>query len=91
MPRKQAKQKLPNVMIYSVGDRKSFNINDLQNINIFTDQNGRYRITAISPYGKKINSYLSKEGTGLLGNLFGRPDGELFPGAAKIPLLGALL
>lgn len=58
-------------------------------------KNGRYIVRGSDQYGHKVNTFVSKDfaaqhGEGLLGNLLGRPGGELFPGSSNIPLLGML-
>ena len=85
-----SKRKLKPDEIYSLSEKKIYHISKLTNIEKITTANGRLRVQGITPGGKVVSKFISKEmaGSGLLGNLLGMPDG--IPGLSNLPLIGAL-
>ena len=79
--------------IYSLSEKKHYDISLLKNVETIKTANGRYRLQGVTPSGKVVSRFISKQmaGSGLLGNLFQTQNGELWPGSSQIPLLGALL
>lgn len=59
--------------------------------NLKGKQAKRFRIVGQTPSGKMVSRFISKEvaGSGILGKLFGLPNGEI-PLLSQIPLVGAL-
>jgi hypothetical protein len=85
------KQNVPasGMKIYSLSEKRHYDISELSGVKVVKSGN-RHRIVGVTPGGKSVSRFLSKEmaGSGLLGSLIGMPDG--IPGLSTLPIIGAL-
>ncbi len=76
------------MMIYCVKDKMKLPCT----VHIEQMKNGRYRLAGTCPNGHKVSQFITKQqaqGSGLLGNLLGMPDGKI-PLLSDLPLIGGL-
>ncbi len=76
------------VMIYCVIDKKKLPCT----VHVERMRNGRYRFAGTCPNGHKVSQFVTRaeaQGSGLLGNLLGLPNGRV-PVLSDLPLIGGL-